>query len=50
MTIRAGADERNSSGVGVTGEVRLNEAHFIRRFFIEFHNPRTKFNNLQAAR
>jgi hypothetical protein len=50
MTIRAGADERKSSGVGVTGEARLNEAHFVRRFFIEFHNPRTQFNNEQPAR
>ena len=50
MTIRAGADERKSSGAGVTGEVRLNEAHFVRRFVIEFHNPRTLFNNEQAAR
>jgi len=50
MTIRAGADERKSSGVGVTGEVCLNEAHFVRRFFIEFHNPGTQFNNEHVAR
>jgi hypothetical protein len=50
MTIRAGADERKSSGVGVIGEVRLNEAHFVRRFVIEFQNPRTQFNNDQSAR
>jgi hypothetical protein len=50
MTIRAGADERKSSGVGVIGEARLNEAHFVRRFVIEFHTPRTKFNNEQSAR
>jgi hypothetical protein len=50
MTIRAGADESKSSGVGVTGEVCLNEAHFVRRFFIEFHNSRPQFNNEHAAR
>jgi hypothetical protein len=45
MTIRAGADERKSSGVGVTGEVCLNDAHFVGRSVIEFHNHRTHFNN-----
>jgi hypothetical protein len=44
MTIRAGADERKSSGVGDTGGVRLNEAHSVRRFVIECHNPRTQSN------